>query len=241
MTRGEFIELVSSVLTQGSNINKHLWNGVSVLQKGVTVQDKKLDSKQWNELLVSAIAYNLGDIALRVFNRMNELKVPSASHISVKLVSHLAERHRMEDAQKVLATLATQSTPLTVHHYLALLRCSGSFSVAQNVLFQMECARFDINVMTYSTAIKSCESTSDVTAALQLLDQMKAMGIPPNEITYCCAISVASKSLRCERRRTNTGNSVRGHRLTTSAQRHTSRSKSRRGSYSAVAATRKTV
>ena len=47
--------------------------------------------------------------------------------------------------------------------------------------------------------INSCEKSADWSAALQVLDDMKAAGVRPNVVCYNAAISACEKARQCDR------------------------------------------
>ena len=57
---------------------------------------------------------------------------------------------------------------------------------------------FSPNVISFTTAIKSCEAHGDWQGALEIFSLMKAVGVLPNERTYACMISAASRGLAAD-------------------------------------------
>lgn len=197
ISKSELVSVVNSVLA--ADVQTHFQTTASVMPHASALQGKperKLDSKQWNELLEASLYYKQNIMVLKLMGRMRELHVALAPEVGLRLITHLAEEGDFEESRNTLQYMHNCGNAHSVHPYLALLRCSGSFTRAQSVLFLMERARLRVNVMTYSVAIKSCERTGDIASALHLLQQMRVVGIPPNDVTYCCAISVASKARR---------------------------------------------
>ena len=97
-----------------------------------------------------------------------------------------------DKAYRIWQTALSLGMQPSVHNFSPLLKKSNSTTRTRELLQQMDYYGIEPNVITLTAAIKSCELTGDWKFALDLLDLMRAIDIPPNEITYSCAISVCS-------------------------------------------------
>mmetsp|Transcript_3346 Transcript_3346/g.7582 ORF Transcript_3346/g.7582 Transcript_3346/m.7582 type:complete len:287 (+) Transcript_3346:322-1182(+) len=126
---------------------------------------------------------------------MVQLQMTISSASVTQLITHACERAKFEVALQIIDDILMLGMNPSINHFLPLLRTSGSFSRAKSVLQRMEYAGLEINVISYTAAIKSCENKGDWRSALELLDLMRTVGILPNKITYC-VISVASRGCK---------------------------------------------
>lgn len=195
MTRMEVEALVQSLFVQ-DKVREHLHKGTSVLS--YEVHDRQMDYVRWNELLSATMNWNLVDYAVKVFNKIVKQDIRLSYPIVFSLSNLLAERGMFENGLLVLDYASEKKMPLAIQHFLPLLKCCGSIANARRVLLRMERVGLEINVISYTAAIKSCEATADWRSALQLLELLRAMGMQPNDVTYSCAISVAARAGRAD-------------------------------------------
>ena len=157
--------------------------------------DFELSETGWYRLLDGAIRWRFPGFAIRIFDVMNDQGVVCPSYLMTSLLQ-LVSMSGMNDAALRLfdSAVATGFEP-SVHNFSPLLKSCGTAHKARELLQRMEFVGIQANVISYTAAIKSCESTGDWRSALELLDLMRAASVVPNEITYCCVINVASRGL----------------------------------------------
>ena len=156
-------------------------------------RDFHLSEFGWHRLLDGAIRWRFTNFAISIFEIMTEEGIVCPTYLMTSLLQ-LVCISGLQDVALLLfdAGVAAGLEP-SVHCFSPLLKSCGTAQKARELLQRMEFVGIQANVISYTAAIKSCESTGDWKSALELLDLMRASGIAPNEITYCCAINVASR------------------------------------------------
>jgi pentatricopeptide repeat protein len=148
------------------------------------------------EQLDTCIFYRLADFTIEAYRIMEERQIPIAlsGHNMTELLISLGDAGKFDEGYYILERSIAQGVDPTVHNFSPLLKCAGDSSRASMILQRMHFMGLHPNVISYTTAIKSCEITGDWHSALEIMNLMRGFGISPNAITYCCVISVASKA-----------------------------------------------
>jgi pentatricopeptide repeat protein len=82
--------------------------------------------------------------------------------------------------------------------YNASINSHGhQWQLALHTLAEMRQQDICPNVITYSTAISSCNRGNQWQMALSLLDVMKQNGVWPNDVTFNALISACGRGLQC--------------------------------------------
>lgn len=168
--------------------------------EGILIQSAKirLTNKNWRKLLAACIDYELVMYAMDVYRRAVEAKVDISSQYISKLLTFLCSKGYYDQSKDVLNHALSIGSELTIHCYSTLIKYSRSASEAFDFLLQMELSGIQPNVISYTAAIKCCETNNDLASALMILDLMRINGVAPNEVTYSCVITVAAKSFAGE-------------------------------------------
>lgn len=152
-----------------------------------------IPERYWVKSLESFVAWRLPAVVNRIFNRIIDLSIPIQCSLLTDIISMNCDLGHFEVAMSIFDRAKVAGFDLSLNNFMPLLKSCGSAARARSLLQKMKFLEIDINVISYTTAIKSFEQTGDWRSALELLDLMPTFGIRPNEITYCCAISVASR------------------------------------------------
>ena len=157
--------------------------------------DFELSETGWYRLLDGAIRWRFPGFAIRIFDVMNDQGVVCPSYLMTSLLQLVSMSGMNDAALRLFDTAVATGFEPSVHNFSPLLKSCGTAQKARELLQRMEFVGIQANVISYTAAIKSCESTGDWRSALELLDLMRAASVVPNEITYCCVINVASRGL----------------------------------------------
>lgn len=166
----------------------------NMLLENMLIQSNKntFSENTWYELLDSAMQYNFVPYTIRLYNFMAAQGINISAHQMTKLLSFLNSSGCHKESSKILLEALAKGYEPTVHNFSSLLKC-GTPEDAIKYLILMNSLNVPANVITYTAAIKSCETLGDWKTALKILDLMRINNIKPNEITYCCIISVAAR------------------------------------------------
>jgi len=173
---------------------KECCNYIECILEQLKFLKKPMSDRFYIRLLEVCMCYRLSDYAVKVFHYILDYNIPYSSSLFTALVSIIADEGIFSDALVVLDKAVSMGFQPSIHNFTPLLRTAGSAAKAKQILQRMEVCGVDSNVITFSTAIKSLEATADWRSALELLDWMRCKGIAPNEITYCCVITLTSKN-----------------------------------------------
>lgn len=155
---------------------------------------KVISRKSWSKILECTIKRKHEMLSLLVLKQMLMNGTPISSHYITIVLGLACDAGLYDESLSVMNyVIATTSIDITVHNFAPLLKSCGSCSRASDIFRMMEFVGLVPNVISYTAAIKSCELTGDWQSALKLLELMKAHWITPNERTYVCVISAASK------------------------------------------------
>lgn len=161
----------------------------------ISTQKAPLFESKWRILHSSCIQNNHADLVVEITESMLDLEFAFKLDEWISLLSVICSNGRYNQGLRIFERAVTSGCDLTVHVFSPLLKTCGSAKEARRLFQRMEFFGFSPNVISFTSAIKSCEGNGDWRSALELLDLMRAVGVEPNEITYCCIISVASKGL----------------------------------------------
>ena len=161
---------------------------ISIEETKPTVADKL-----YNRLLEVCLERRLPHYTATVFKQFLDRNIPYSSSVLTAVIALIAEEGDFSAALEIYDKIISMGVSPTLHNFTPLLRNAGSSTRAKQVLQRMEMCGVESNVITFTTAIKSLESTADWRSGLELLEWMKCLGIEPNEITYCCIITLTSK------------------------------------------------
>lgn len=156
-------------------------------------QDFQLSEIGWHRLLDGAIRWRYPSYAISSFEIMTEQGMICPAYLMTSLLQLVCISGLQDVALTLFDSGVAAGFEPSVHCFSPLLKSCGTAQKARELLQRMEFVGIQANVISYTAAIKSCESTGDWKSALEILDLMRASGITANEITYCCAINVASR------------------------------------------------
>lgn len=145
--------------------------------------------KLWFNIFDACLRRQFEEIAVDMFDLMVSKYIPCSSHQLTSLLILVQEKRSYEEAMRFLDKAVAVGMEPTVHNFSPLLKACGSAKRARQILARMQLCKVEPNVISFSAAIKSCEQTGDWRSSIELLELMKAYGVAPNEITYCCIIS----------------------------------------------------
>ena len=151
--------------------------------------DLLLTSKDWCDLLDAIIIWKFDKYVIQIFNHMLYLNITISGNIMSRLLHFLCDYNKFDECLEILDKAVNHGFHPTILNFTPILKICYHSNRAKKVLQRMEFYNFDINVISYTSAIKSCEITSDWKSALELLDFMQIVGIKPNDITYCSIIT----------------------------------------------------
>lgn len=147
-------------------------------------------------LLKSSVKSKFVDHVLAITSILLEYECMSSNEF-LDALGLICERSH-EEGLALLDEAVSYNIDINFHLFTPLLKSSGSAMNARKVLQRMEFFGFIPNVISFTTAIKSCEGAGDWVGALELFSLMKSVGVAPNERTYACAISAASRGLAAD-------------------------------------------
>ena len=150
---------------------------------------KPVADKIWHTIFDACLRRRLESLAVEMFDLMVSKYVPCSSHQLTSLLLLVQEKGSYEEALAFLDKAVAVGMEPTVHNFSPLLKACGSAKKARQILARMQVSRVEPNVISFSAAIKSCEQMGDWRSSIELLELMRAYGVAPNEITYCCIIS----------------------------------------------------
>ena len=161
----------------------------------ISIEESKpaVADKLYNRLLEVCLERRLPHYLVTVFQAFLDRNIPYSSGVLTAVTALIAEQGDFSSALEIYDKIISMGVSPTLHNFTPLLRNAGSSTRAKQVLQRMEMCGVESNVITFTTAIKSLESTADWRSGLELLEWMKCLGIEPNEITYCCIITLTSK------------------------------------------------
>lgn len=157
--------------------------------------DYHMTRKTWFRLLEVCMKRKLDLLAIKVVSKMLSRNIACNTHHITMVLSLACGSGYYDESVALIDEAIASGLEVTVHNFSPLLKICGSDVRACEIFRRMEFVGLLPNVISYTTAIKSCEQRGDYQSALSLLELMKAHLIPPNERTFCCVISTASRGL----------------------------------------------
>eukprot|EP01038_Epipyxis_sp_PR26KG_P006246 gene6246-8604_t len=155
----------------------------------------ELSDKSWNALFTIVLQRKLINYIPTIVYKLIDLNIKILPGTINQVLTIMCENASFNETIKILDTLISANIDISIQMFSPLLKSCGSAKHAKSLFQRMHDLGHEINVISCTAAIKSCESTGDWRSALELMDLMRTIGVSPNEITYCCAISVASKGM----------------------------------------------
>ena len=150
---------------------------------------KPVADKIWYTIFDACLRRRFESLAVEMFDLMVSKYIPCSSHQLTSLLLLVQEKGSYEEALAFLDKAVAVGMEPTVHNFSPLLKACGSARKARQILARMQVCKVEPNVISFSAAIKSCEQMGDWRSSIELLELMRAYGVAPNEITYCCIIS----------------------------------------------------
>lgn len=189
-----FDMLQESTSLPSAEVTSHLEHILSILEES---------NHDWLyiRLLEICLYHKSIDFAERAFQNMLRLNIPFSNNFFSSFITSLVDLDAFDTALRVIDKAFGHGFMPSVHSFTPLLKSAGSAGRAKQVLHQMEVCGVERNVISFTTAIKSLDASADWRGALELLDWMRCLGIAPNQISYCCAITLTSKDHAGEKER----------------------------------------